>query len=134
MSWRADLVARLRGDAALASLLGTRIAFFEAARSWKTWPQLVLQEISPGREYTHSGPDGLDGPRVQFDIYAESGSSIEAVEAALLAEMEGAADQGDTRFQNAFLESRSMPEPEDLGDNRKILRMTLDFTFYHESL
>lgn len=134
MSWRGDLVARLRGDAALAALLGTRIAFFEAARSWSAYPQLVLQEITPGREYTHSGADGLDGPRVQFDIYAESGTSIEAVEAALIAEMETAATVGDTAFRPGFLESRNSTLPADLADQRRIQRLSLDFTFYHHAI
>lgn len=134
MSWRGDLVARLRGDAALAALLGTRIAFFEAARSWEAYPHLVLQEISPGREYTHDGPDGLDEPRIQFDIYAESGTSIEAVEAALLAEMEGTATQGGTFFHEGYLDSRSTPDPGDRADQRRIQRLSLDFTFFHEAI
>lgn len=136
MSWRGDLITRLRGDAAIAAECGARIGWFEAARSWGgTYPQLVLQEISPGRGYTHSGPDGLDGPRVQFDIYAESGTSIEAVEAALLAEMEQAAvEVGSTRFFFGFLEGRRMLDPADLGNNRRIQRMSMDFQFFHEAI
>lgn len=134
MSWRADLVARLRGDAALAATFGNRIAFFEAARSWSAYPQLVLQEISPGREYTHQGADELDNPRLQFDIFAEDDASLLAGEAALIAEMEATVDQDGTRFHHAFLEGRSMPDPGDLANNRRVLRLSLDFTFYHESL
>ena len=49
MSWRAELVARLRGDAGLAATFGTRIAFFEAARSWAPGgaaPQAVDSEAA----------------------------------------------------------------------------------------
>jgi hypothetical protein len=134
MSWRDDLITRLRGDSALAAALGTRIAWFENARSWKTYPQLVLQEITPGREYTHDGPDGLDGPRVQFDIYAANGTDIETVEAALLAEMEGAADQGATRFHHGYLEGRRMLPSDDLADQTRVLRMSMDFSFFHETI
>ncbi|MAY20313.1 MAG: hypothetical protein CL955_06815 [Erythrobacteraceae bacterium] len=135
MSWRGDLISRLRADAALAAALGTRIAWFEAGRSWTTFPRLVLQEISPGRDYTHSGPDGLDGPRVQFDIFAEDGEAVEAVETALIAEMEQAVvETGSTRFHHAFLEGRRMLDPVDLGNNRRVQRMTLDFTFFHETI
>lgn len=135
MSWRGDLITRLRADAALAAALGTRIAFFEAARSWgQTYPQLVLQEISPGREYTHNGPDGLDEPRVQFDIYALSGTVIETVEAALIAEMESPATTGATRFHEGFLEGRRMLDSDDLANNVRVLRMSLDFTFFHETI
>jgi hypothetical protein len=134
VSWRADLVARLRGDAALAAAFGGRIAFFQAARSWTAYPQLVLQEISPGREYTHDGPDGLDGPRVQFDIYAETDASLLAAESALLAEMEGEANQGATRFGHGTLEARSTPDPENLANNRTVLRLSMDFIFFHETI
>ena len=135
MSWRGDLITRLRAVPALAALLDDRIAFFENARRWgQTYPQLVLQEITPGREYTHDGPDGLDEPRVQFDIFAVSGGSIEAVEAALLAAMESEADAGDTRFHHAFLDGRRMLASDDLGNGRRVLRMSMDFTFFHEAI
>lgn len=134
MSWRADLITRLRGDAGLAAQLGTRIAFFAAARRWTVYPQLVLQEISPGREYTHDGPDGLDQPRVQFDIYAETDAQLLAVEAALMAEMESPAMVGATSFHHGYLESRSSPDPGDLANNRAVLRLSLDFTFFHEAI
>lgn len=133
MSWRGDLLARLRTDAPLAGLLGTRMAWFEAARDWATLPQLVLQEISPGREYTHDGPDCLDGPRVQFDIYAADGVRAEAVEAALLACMEAGGDQGATRFHPAFLEGRGMGV-EDLSDQVRVHRLRMDFTFFFETV
>lgn len=133
-TWRQDLLARLRGDAALAAAFGTRIAFFEAGRSWTGYPRLVLQEVSPGREYTLTGPDGLDAPRVQFDIYAETDATLLAGEAALLAEMESPATQGGTRFAPGFLDARSMPDPGDLANQRRILRLSLDFTFYHEAI
>jgi hypothetical protein len=135
MSWRGDLITRLRNNAALAGLLGNRIAFFEAGRRWESYPQLVLQEISPGREYTHDGPDRLDGPRVQFDIYAADGTSLESVEVALLAEMEQQpVEVGGTRFFFGFLEARSMPDPGDLANQRRIQRLSLDLTFFHEAI
>lgn len=135
MSWRGDLVTRLRGDAALAALVGTRVAWFEAARSWTAYPQIVLQEISPGREYTHDGPDGLDRPRVQFDIYAETGANIEAVEAALLAEMEEVeTETGNTRFHDGVLEGRRMLDTADLGNQRRVQRLSMDFEFFHEAI
>jgi hypothetical protein len=135
VSWRGDLVARLRGNSALAAKLGTRIAWFENARSWgDTYPQLVLQEITPGREYTHDGPDGLDEPRVQFDIFALKGTDIEAVEAALLTAMESEADQGGTRFEPGKLEGRRMLPSDDLADQTRVLRLSMDFTFFHHPI
>lgn len=134
MSWRSDLKARLRGHGALSALCSTRIAWFEAGRSWvDTFPQLVMQEISPGREYTHDGPDGLDQPRVQFDIYAATGVSAEAVEAVLLALMEAGGTQGSTQFHPAFLEDRHMGT-EDLADGVRAQRLRMDFMFFHEAV
>lgn len=134
MSWREDLVTRLRGNAPLAAVFGQRIAFFEAARSWTLYPQLVLQEISPGREYTHDGADGLDGPRVQFDIYSDTETGLLDGETALLIAMESEQTVGSTRFHFGFLEARSMPDPGDLANQRRILRLSMDFTFFHEAI
>lgn len=132
MSWRGDLVARLRADANVAAQAGTRIAFFEAARSWgETYPQLVLQEISVQRDWTHDGPDGLDQVRVQFDVYANSGASCEALEAPLTAAMEAGGTQGSTKFHEGFLEDRDM-QVEDLGNQRRVHRLRMDFSFFYE--
>lgn len=136
MNWRGDLVTRLRSDAALAALLGTRIAWFDAGRSWRqTYPQLVLQEIIPGRAFNHEGADGLDRPLVQFDIYTLSGGEIDAVEAALLALMEqDQVTQGTTRFGFGFLQRRRSLPPSDLADQTRVLRLSMDFTFHHETI
>lgn len=134
MSWRADLITRLTGDAPLAAVFGQRIAFFEAARSWTDYPRLVLQEISPGREYTHSGADGLDRPRVQFDIFSLNEAALFDGETALIIAMERQQVVGGTRFHFGFLEARSMPDPGDLANQRRVLRLSLDFTFFHEAI
>ena len=135
MSWRDDLVARLGSEPALSSALGDRIAWFEAQRGWTEYPQLVLQEIDPGREYTHDGPDGLDQPRVQFDIYATDPADLQTVEAALMTEMEQAeTDAGDTRFHFGFLVLRRFGEVEDLPDQRRLFRLTMDFEFHWETV
>lgn len=133
-AWRQDLITRLTGDAPLAAVFGQRIAFFEAARSWDRYPQLVLQEISPGREYTHDGPDGLDRPRVQFDIYSDTGAALLDGETALLIAMEREQTVGGTKFHFGFLDARSMPDPGDLANQRRILRLSMDFSFFHESV
>ena len=135
MGWRGDLVTRLRADAALTAAVGVRVAWFEAARGWEAYPLLAMQEISAGREYTHDGPDGLDEPQVQFDIYGVSAAEVEAVEDALMAEMETAAvDAGSTRFHMGFLQRRNAGKPEDLADGRRIFRMTLDYLFHWETI
>ena len=74
MSMEADLVARLAAWPAVAAAIGTTGG--TASISWglplqgTAQPWLVISKVSPGRDYTHAGPDGLDGPRVQFDALA----------------------------------------------------------------
>lgn len=134
MSWHIDLVNRLRGDSALAALVGQRIAWFEAARSWPDdATAIVMQEIDAGREYTHQGHDGLDRPRVQFDIYAVSGEVIFDVGARLVAAMEQAGiEQGSTRFGFGFLANRRMLDPETLASGARVQRLSIAFEFTHE--
>lgn len=135
MSWRTDLVSRLDADSALSTALGTRIGWFEASRNWDAYPQLVLQEISPGRDYTHDGPDGLDHPRVQFDIYGATPAQCETVEAALIAELEQAeVTQGGTRFFMARMLSRRSVQPDDLPDQKRVFRLGMDFEFHWETV
>lgn len=134
MSWREDLRDRLLADAALANLLGTRIAWFEAARGWTTYPQLVMQEVSVIREATHQGHDGLDEVRVQFDIYDETAADLELIEAALLAEMEqGEVIVGSTAFGYGFLSNRGMGT-DDLANTQRLHRLRMDFQFFHETV
>jgi hypothetical protein len=137
MSWRSDLRDRLRASSDLAAVTNSgQIAWFEDARSWTDdSDSLVLTEISPGREYTHSGPDGLDRARVQFDLRSKSGDTIETMEAALRAELEqDGVTVGSTRFGMAFqLPSRGMGT-EDLGNQRRVQRLILDFEFFHETV
>lgn len=134
MSWRTDLLDRLEADTALSAALGERIGWFEAQRGWQAFPQLVLQEISPGREYTHGGPDGLDEPRVQFDIYATDTADIETVEAALLAEMEqDGVTVGDTLFGIGRVDGRRTRQPEDLADQTRVFGLQIDFIFHWNS-
>lgn len=136
MSWQTDLLARLKADSTLSTLTGDRISWFEAARSWgDTYPQIVLQEVSPGREYTHSGPDGLDRPRVQFDIRASAGVSTFVVEQALSDVMEtDGVTVGDTLFHMGFLQLRRTKDTDDLADQARVQAIQMDFIFHHEAV
>lgn len=131
MGWKTDLRSRLLADPPLSGLLAERIAWIERGRSWgRALPALTLQTVLAGREYTHSGTDGLDRPRVQFDIYAADFDSLEAVKAALIAELEQAGvEQGGTRFGFATLEFELGHDPTDLGDGTSEFRLQLDFEF-----
>lgn len=134
MGWRDDLATRLMADAAVAAELGERIAWFEAWRSWgRTFPQLVLEEISAGREYTHDGPDELDRPRVQANLLGDPATDFEAAEAAVIAAMEAGGTAGSTVFHPGFVDGRRTLEPADLGDGTRVMGISIDFVFHWET-
>lgn len=136
MNWRKDLLTRMRG-AALSEITGTRIAWMEAQRSWgDTMPQMVMTEVSVVREHVHDGhSDGLDRVRVQFDIYADTAAYAEMVEFSLLSEMERAltVTTGNTVFHYGQLVDRDMTI-EIEADQRRTVRLRMDFEFFHETI
>ncbi|WP_408585918.1 DUF3168 domain-containing protein [Novosphingobium sp.] len=135
----ADLVARLDADAGVGALVG-RDASDVATISWglpvqgAPWPALVLTKISPGREYTHSGHDGLDGPRVQIDVLAETDVAADALAKAVIACMEAPATVGGTKFHSAFLDAEAWVDEGELDGGKALFRISLEFTFYHEEI
>ena len=136
MTMESDLLTRVGAVAGL-SALGGRIAWFERPRKvTPEFPALVLTIVSPGREWTHGGPDGLDRPRVQFDLYGTSVTELRGLFTALRGEMEAMpfADVGATRFHPAMLDTKRDLSPEDLTDGVRIFRISADFQFYHEAI
>lgn len=137
MGMEADLVARLDADAGTGVLVG-RDADDVASISWgllvqgAPWPALVLTKVSPGRDYTHGGPDGLDGPRVQIDVLAETDIAADALAKAVIACMEGAGTVGGTTFHHGFLEGESWVDEGEQAGGKALFRIVLEFTFYHE--
>lgn len=131
MAMEEDLIARLTASAGIAALCGARVAWFGRPRG-DGYPCLILSTIDPGREYTHGGADGLDGPRVQFDCYAATDIGAIALKRAVLAEMEASATVGDTVFHNGFLESEATFDEGEQDGGGSLFRVSQDFTFYHE--
>lgn len=131
-----DLLTRLNAVAGLSSL-GGRIAWFERPRkSTPEFPALVLTFVSPGREWTHDGPDDLERPRVQFDLYGPSPAALRTLFKTLRTEMERMphVDIGTTRFHPAALDSQRDMPAEDLTDGVRIFRISADFQFFHEPI
>lgn len=130
---QADLVTRLTGASAIAALCGQRVSWFWRQRG-DAVPAISLTLISPGREWTHAGPDGLDGPRVQFDLWARTFDQVTALKAAVLAEMEQLREAGGTRFHEGWLESERWVSEGEQDGGEMLLRIALDFMFYHEEI
>lgn len=133
MPMEEDLVARLTGDAAVAAIVGQRVSWFGRQRG-DGFPALVLSKISPGREWTHDGPDELDRPRVQIDAYSDDPDEALALSRAVRAEMETTADVGDTRFHPAMIDTDQLVDDGELDGGQPLFRAVQDYQFYHEEI
>lgn len=126
------LRSRLLADSAIAAIVGQNVAWDDRPRA-DGLPALVLAQIAPGRDYTHDGADALQMPWVQFDLFAADAATLNALEAAIIAEMETQpVTVGGIKFGMGFLEaSRTMPT--DVLDGNTIVRARmLEFRFWFE--
>lgn len=128
-----SLVRRLVEADGLAAIFGARIAWFGRQRGGGL-PELILSKISPGREWTHDGPDGLDHPRVQFDGYYRNADQAAAGARALLAEMETATDAAGWRFHPAMLAGETWFDEGEQDGGDALFRVSQDFQFHHEEI
>lgn len=123
------LITRLRADAGIAAAVGTYDS--RPAVDWierpNVLPALTLQEIAPGRDYTHAGAVDLTGPLIQFDCWGNTFGESELLSRAVIAEMEAAATVASVDFDFAFVVSKRATEPEDIGGGVSVHRVSLDF-------
>lgn len=134
---QADLVARLRADATLTGLLGSK-----GSRSAVDWvsrpdsaslPALTLTEITTTPSYTQGGREAQAETTVQIDAWGKSVLDCTFALSRAIILLEAEATVGSTFFQRAFLTSgpRSM-RTEDLPGGQTVNRQTADLTFYHK--
>ena len=98
------------------------------------FPAIALSKISPGEEWTHDGPDGLDRPRVRFDLRGTDADQLELLSAALKAEMRIEREISGWRFHPATLEAdREIPLGEQDG-GEALIQLQLEFMFYIEEI
>jgi hypothetical protein len=97
-----DLLARVRGDAGLTTLIATRSSW-GLLKQGATLPALTLLIVSLGRDYVHSGGSALEHPRVQVDSYGATMLEALQVARAFATMIEPTAVQGSTQFVRAFL-------------------------------
>jgi hypothetical protein len=129
------MIARLAGCAPIAAILasGEAVGWHERPASLG-FPSISLTDASSGREYTHDGHDGLDRPRVQFDLCSLDAVTLIALRDAVRAEMEQARDIGAVRFHVAMEVSHFRPPPETLPDGKRVYRITQEWEFFWESV
>jgi hypothetical protein len=127
MAMEEALIARL---SAVAGLSGISVAWFERPRSF---PAVTLSKVTPGRDYTQDGPDGLDIPVVQFDCWSLDSEQVVAMARALRAEMEITTDKtvSGWLFHVGFLTFENW-STEDLDGGKTVFRAQQDYNFAHE--
>lgn len=133
---QADLIARLRGDAALTALLGVKGS--RSAVDWvarpdsTTLPSVTLTEVVSLPIYTAAGQAENIETTVQVDVW--SGDVLAGISAMdrITAIMSVTESVGDTYFCRAFLSGgpRNM-DPKDLPGGQRVYRRSADFQFYH---
>lgn len=101
-------------------------------RPQDVYPATVLTVVSPGREYTHDGFDGLSESRVQVDIWSLDKAQTLAISRALVAAIEPTgvtttANAGSWEIGPAFLDGEDGGGTEDLGGGRKVYRRRMDW-------
>lgn len=139
MSMEADLVTLLSANAGIDAVIGKvgtvpTISWGLPKQGWP-WPALVISMVDPGREYTHGGADGLDGPRVQFDALAETDVQATALADAVLDAIEaGGTVAGARKFHPGWLESRTTVDEGNLEGGRPLFRVMQEFQFFHEEI
>lgn len=129
MGWQEDLRTRLIEDAAIATLIGTRVAWIEGPREGGR-PWLVLTIAGVRRGWSHSGPTGFDYHRIQGDAQSADAEQALAIADAFQAVMETSAVVGGTRFHPAQLQME-LSAAEDLNGT-KIFREMRDFGVEHQ--
>lgn len=133
MGMEEALIARLSAAAAVAAVVGDRISWFGRIEG-DPLPALTLLNISPGQSWTHSGPDGVDRPRVRFDCYAATDVEAIALKRAVIATMTAPVDIDGWRFHPGMLGAdRTIEEPQMAGGT-DLFHQQIELQFYHEEL
>lgn len=133
MAFEEDLITGLLDSLGLPPLIGDRLSWIMRNRG-EGLPAITIDDAAQGRAYSHQGAINLEGPRVQFDIWGETQTSVVAVRKALIVAVEGLAGQthGQTTFKGAFLVMAQDWTKQDRGDGDPDSRSTLHFTIWHQ--
>lgn len=121
--------ARLKAVAGLNTPTAGRIEWGSRPQN-TALPAIVLTKATPGREWTHDGPDALVSPLIQVDIYAASNAAAATLAAALQAELERSdrVTVGGWKFlPPGLLENDRWPGPEDLPGGGQAYRISQDY-------
>lgn len=122
------LRTRLKNDATVASLVGTRIDW-NARPQGKSLPAITLQTIHDGRPQKMSGFQVTRQTLVQVDCWGEKYADARNAAEAVIACLVPAADESGVRFLRSFVD-RGMDTLEDT-DNGQVHRVSIDLRVTH---
>lgn len=133
-----DLITRLCAVSAIAAINGNRAAWLLRPQA-SGFTSMTLTGVAPGRDYTHSGADGLDGPTIQIDYWGPDPVVLHTLRDLVRVEMESpdpitGKDVGTTRFWPAELIGFRTLDTEYLSDQVPIFRLSDDFQFHHQAI
>lgn len=101
MSLESDLVDYLRGDAAVAALLGARIWFQEIPQD-SAYPNAVMYRIDGVPNNTLAGSGGKSRVRVQIDVYGQTYAATKAAAAAVVSALRASGGSPSTGLDGAL--------------------------------
>lgn len=124
------LVARILAAAGVSALIGTRAYWNERPQN-SALSAVVLQNISPGRNYHHGGADNLSTPRVQINCLGATYSAAKLLARAMIAALEPSATVSSIKFNQAFLDSEGDLPVQSLPSG-KVFGIRQDFFIWWE--
>lgn len=114
-----DVYSELSGDAGLTALVGTRI-YPQWLPQDTTLPAVTFAQVSENPQNTIGGELALKNHQYQFDVFASSYSSAQAVAAALNTAVAGA-----SAFEAYRLTQQDLYEPQ-----TEVHRVSVDFSIW----
>src|SRR3972149_1809320 len=136
MSVAQDLRTFLLADATLSGLIGTRFYPLRLPQN-PTMPAMTYSWVGGDRDHSMTGPIGISSPRIQFDAWAMTYLSAEAVFEALRKRLDSfRGTAGSTKVQGAFfsVERDFYEDSADAGTGSGIglYRRSSDFFVHYE--
>lgn len=124
------IYAHLQTRPQLTALIGDRV-FPRRMPLGATFPLVLYTRVSTSRSHTHSGPDGLPEPRIQFDVYGLDPDTVDATAQELRLALDGFRGQmGDVAVASVRVVGEHDVDPDDLETG--LYRRTLDAQIQHE--
>lgn len=120
---------RLKDDAGVAAIVGTRIDWIERPQR-SAFPAVVLQIVSAPRPQHMAGVQSFRQSRVQFDCFATTAKEAAELCEAVIAAILPAATVSATQFLRGFINDvRDLGEDTDGGF---VHRRSIDAYIWHE--